>query len=194
MLRSLVIAGLAAGLCFGCGNKGPVPDAPSPKRPKERGGEDVAKKKADCKPTDASAIPGAIPEAQRRKVESLNLAAEASTMLGTAAKLRKQKRETLIEQSVEKLNTALAADPYNVEATYTLAGVQAMVGRTQCTVNLLARLLELRKLDSYKAAVKERLDKLEGRGNFAGRLDPMFAKVRGKNLYRQLARKFTDGK
>ena len=194
MLARLIIAAVTAGLCLGCGAKGPAPDAPSPYRPKQKTGDDTAAKKKDCEPTDASALPGAIPGAQRRKIESLNLAAEANGLLAIAARTKRAKREKLIEQIVEKLNTALAADPYNVEATYTLAGVQAMVGRTQCTVNLLSRLLELRKLDSYTAVVKERLDQLEGRGKFAGRLDPKFSKVRGKALYRALARKFRDGK
>ncbi len=193
MFARLMIAGIIAGLAVGCGPKGPIPDAPAPYRPKEKKSQAAAKKK-DCKPTDPSALPGAIPEAQRRKVESANLATEANTMLNKAAVSKVKKRETLIDEAVDKLNTALAADPYNVEATYTLAGVQAMIGRTQCTVNLLSRLLELRKLDSYRSSVRQKLDQLEGRGAFAGRLDPKFAKVRGKRAYRDLARKFADGK
>lgn len=181
-----------ASLALGCGAKGPPPEAPTPRRPKEQAGEDKkVADKSDCAPTDPTKLPGAIPEKQRRRIESLNLAAEATGLLNGATKSQDAKREKLIEQAVDKLNTALAADPYNVEATYTLAGVQAMVGRTQCTVNLLARLLELRKLDSYKMAVREKIDQLEGRGKFAGRLDPAFAKVRSKTAYRELARKFS---
>jgi len=188
--RYWIVALVLAGFAAGC-PKQKFLAPPPPYRPKEeKSAEDIKPKRTDCAPTNPAKLPGAVPEAQRRKVESLNLAAMANGMLQQAASKKHKKRETLIENAVKKLNTALLADPYNVEATYTLAAVQSMVGRTQCTVNLLKRMLELYKLDSYKAAVDEKINRLLGRGQFRGKLDTRFDKVRAKASYRQLARKF----
>ena len=82
------------------------------------------------------------------------------------------------------------ADPYNVDATYTLAAAYARIDRPQCAVNLLARLVALRKHKSQRDKVVKRLDRLLGRDEYSGRLDPDFFDLRDDPRFRELVKQF----
>ena len=99
-------------------------------------------------------------------------------------------REDTITQAVDDFITALRADPYNVEATYSLAAAYATIGRYQCTINLLTRLLQLRPHPSKRADVEAHLDKLLGRKQV---LDSDFAEMRRDDRIRALIQKMCEG-
>ena len=63
-------------------------------------------------------------------------------------------REQYQTDAVNDFITALAADPYNVKATYGLAAAYAKIGRKQCSINLLTRMLQMRPHPSKKAEVE----------------------------------------
>jgi hypothetical protein len=128
---------------------------------------------------------------ERRAVEAANLANDGVIKLKAAEKgaVEKLEREALVTEAVDLLIVALKADPYNVHATYNLAAAYARIGREQCSLNLLERLIDLRKLSSMKLEVEEKLDRLFGRGGSAGKLDPDFNEMRGKKPFRELAKR-----
>lgn len=74
-----------------------------------------------------------------------------------------REREDLLRQAAKDLNVALAADPYNVAATYDLAALYGRVGAAQCRVNLVVRIAELDRLPSQHDAAAQRLDRILGR-------------------------------
>ena len=86
--------------------------------------------------------------------------------------------------------TSLAADPYNVEATYSLAAAYAVIGRKQCSINLLTRLLQMRPHPSKHAEVEASIDRLLGRRQ---PLDPDFSSMRRDNRFRTLIEKMCEG-
>jgi tetratricopeptide (TPR) repeat protein len=84
-----------------------------------------------------------------------------------------------LEEAIERFFTALAADPYNPRATYNLAAAYARIGRNQCSLNLLARLVAMRNWPSNKVAVAGHLDRLFGRGKrWKGKPDRDFDQLR----------------
>jgi hypothetical protein len=175
-----------------CGG-GAVKEAPPPIRPKAkpRPPKDKNPGRVDCDPiTLAQELP-ALKYDERSVEESQNLAEQGFELLkgAEARSVSVPEQERLIEQSVLRFMTALAADPYNVHATYNLAAAYARIGRPQCSVNLLARLVALRKLPSQTAAVEEKLDRLFGRKQYDGRLDPDFLKLRDDGRFREVAKK-----
>ena len=93
--------------------------------------------------------------------------------------------------AVNDFITALAADPYNIKATYGLAAAYAKIGRKQCSINLLARLLEMRPHPSQHAEVEAKLDHLLGRNRQA--LDPDFNDMRRDDRFRALIQKMCEG-
>ena len=99
-------------------------------------------------------------------------------------------REAYITDAVEHLITALSADPYNVSATYHLAAAYARIGRRQCSLNLLQRLLQLRPHASRRAEVEQHLDRLLGRKQV---LDPDFADMRRDERFRALIQNMCEG-
>ena len=176
----------------GCPKKGEILPAPDPRRPKEVKAEKVDTGPTDCAIVDATRLPSAVPYPERSIAEAQNLANEGFSDLQRSEDRKKQKveREELLTNAVELFGKALAADPYNVHATYNLAAAYARIDRHQCTINLLERLVELRKLPSQKGKVEEKLDRLLGRGRFRGRLDPDFIKMRDMEPFREVIKKF----
>jgi hypothetical protein len=192
-LAAAVMAFAAAALLLGCGPKGPVPEAPDPRRPKEiPSKQDLSAIPDDCQPTDPKTLPPPVKYQERSIIEAKNLAEEGFTMLKRAEdpKLPKAQREELVSGAVDQLITALLADPYNVHATYNLAAAYARIGRDQCSVNLLERMVALHDLPSQRDEVEEKLDRLLGRGKFRNDLDPDFQELRDEEPFREVVKKF----
>lgn len=177
----------------GCGGGGKVPAAPEPLRPAAREAPTRADvDRTDCDPLEGRAGQPALSHEERSIEEAENLANQGFGMLQAAerAETPPPERERLIETAVERFITALLADPYNVHATYNLAAAYARIGRAQCAVNLLTRLVPLRKLPSQRVRVEEKLDRLFGRGAYKGKLDPDFLGLRDDPRFRELAKDF----
>jgi hypothetical protein len=194
-LRACIATMLGASLLWvgGCGPRGPVPEAPAPRRPKELPGKrDTAGIPDDCRPTDPSTLPPPVAYRERSIIEAKNLAEEGFDKLHRAEdpKLPQQEREQLVSDAVDTLITALLADPYNVHATYNLAAAYARIGRGQCSVNLLDRMVALHRLPSHHDEVEEKLDRLLGRGKFRNDLDPDFHELRDQEMFREIIKKF----
>lgn len=181
---------LLAGACGG-GQK--VKAAPPPLRPQPRAmAPQPTDTREDCEPVSPSEGPAPLSFAERSIEESENLANQGSGLLQQAGARGADpgSGEQMIEQAVHRFVTALLADPYNVNATYNLAAAYARIGRKQCAVNLLARLVPLRKLPSQNAKVEEKLDRLLGRKGYKGRLDPDFFDLRDDPRFRDLVKNF----
>jgi hypothetical protein len=187
----------AAALAFtaACGGT-PHPTAPPPPlRPKP-----IAVKQApkgpetpdDCTPTDPAKELPAKAFAQRSITESQKLAAGALVKLQSAeGNADKASRERSITDAVDEFITALLADPYNVRATYNLAAAYARIGRKQCAVNMLVRLLQMKGHASRGAEVEASIDRLLGRKKVA--LDPDFNEMRADARFRDLIEKMCSG-
>lgn len=191
---SILILGTAlvgTSLIGACAKKQTVLPAPDPRRPKQVEVE-VIKAPTDCEPTDPDAEPRHLAYGERSIDEAKNLADQGFNKLETAEdrKVPKLEREQLVTDAVDLFITALAADPYNVHATYNLAAAYARIDRPQCAINLLERMVGLRKLRSQKDAVESKLDRLLGRGKFRRKLDPDFRKMRDMDIFRDLIKKF----
>lgn len=188
-LVALLVALIA--LPSACAKNDTILPAPDPRRPKEKK-VDSDEGPTDCEPIDPKDLPSALPYADRSITEAENLAEQGFTKLQRAEDMKKPKieREQLTTEAVDLFITALNADPYNVHATYNLAAAYARIDRTQCSLNLLARLVELRKLRSQKDRVESKLDRILGRGRFRRKLDPDFRKMRDMDGFRELIKKF----
>jgi hypothetical protein len=189
-MRGIIAAVLAFAACGG-GTK--VKSAPPPLRPEPRKmAVEPQVTRDDCEPVSPSEGPAPLTFAERSIEEAENLANQGSALLqqGTARGAEPVGGEQMLEQAVHRFITALLADPYNVNATYNLAAAYARIGRAQCAVNLLARLVPLRKLPSQSARVEEKLDRLLGRKGYKGRLDPDFFELRDDPRFRELVKNF----
>src|SRR5262245_33284222 len=132
----------------GCHAGEEIAPAPPPLRPKPL---DVdrpkrAAAKDDCEQTTPADEEPAKPFEQRSIPEAEKLAQLALSKL-TAANgkdIDRATRENLITEAVNDFITALLADPYNITATYHLAAAYGRIGRVQCSVNLLKRLVQMR--------------------------------------------------
>ncbi len=166
-----------------------VSPAHDPRRPKPIGGNTG---QFDCNPTPKNprSLPPAVQYRDRVISESNNLTSQGKRALRRARSRSASTREKAIQTATAMFINALAADPYNVDATYHLAATYARVGRSQCAVNLLDRLAQLGQLRSYKAAVRAYADQLFGRGRYRDRMDSNFRKLRGDQRFRVVARKF----
>ncbi len=107
-----------------------------------------------------------------------------------SAEIEKLTREGYINDAVDHFITALSADPYNVTATYNLAAAYARIGRKQCSINLLTRLLQMRPHPSKHDDVEKHLDRLLGRKQV---LDPDFSEMRKDARFRALIAKMCEG-
>lgn len=185
-----LVGALALALTLGaCSKKQELTTPPPPLRPEA---EPVKTRfvQKDCEVTEHELAPITFDE--RSIPESSRLTEQARTELKTAesAEVDKLTREQYISDAVGNLLTALAADPYNVNATYTLAAAYARIGRTQCSINLLTRLLQMRTHASKSDAVEKNLDRLLGRKQ---PLDPDFADMRADERFRTLIRRMCEG-
>ncbi len=193
-MKRLVFALLFATTVSGCNKKVEVTVPPAPLRPDP---EPLESKKLtvapkDCQPVTAQDELKPIDFDQRSIPEGARLAEEAKTLLKTAesSEVDRSLREQYTTDAVLKLITALKADPYNVTATYHLAATYARIGRGQCSINLLTRLLQMRPHQSKRADVEAHLDRLLGRKST---LDPNFADMRRDERFRTLIKKMCDG-
>ena len=167
---------------------------PPPLRPEPEPLPDQPKSavQKDCEPTDPKSELQSVPFDKRSIPEAARLADEAKNKLklGEGAEVDRALREQYTVDAVSELITALQADPYNVTATYTLAATYARIGRKQCSINLLNRLLQMRTHASKKAEVESNLDKLLGRKT---NLDPNFTEMRRDERFRGLIAKMCEG-
>jgi hypothetical protein len=189
---SCLLTGVATLALAGCGPKQLLTPPPPPLRPEA---EPVAAAKAvakDCMPTSPEDEGKAMMFDERSIPEGIRLAEQARAELATAqsAEVDRATREQYISDAVDHMITALSADPYNVQATYSLAAAYAQINRPQCSINMLTRLLQMRPHASKKADVEASLDKLLGRKQ---PLDPRFMDMRGDERFRQMIRKMCDG-
>jgi hypothetical protein len=183
---------LLALLLVGCHGKQELTAPPPPLRPEPEAKPKTPDKDKDCEPTDPNAELKPFSFDQRSIPESMRLAEQASSKLKTAnsGEVDRRTHEELIEEAVSDFIDSLKADPYDVKATYGLAAAYAKIGRTQCSINLLTRLLQMRPHASKHAEVEAALDRLLGRKQV---LDPDFSDMRGDERFRELIRKMCEG-
>ena len=169
--------------------------APPPLRPTSP--EDVAKKSTadgrnDCDPIDPSAEQPARNWQQRSPADSEKLTHQAIGKLTAAesSTIDANARQSLISDAVNDFLAALMADPYDVSATYNLAAAYARIGRKQCSLNLLSRLLEMRNHTTRKEEVALKFDRLLGRNRQS--LDPDFNELRSDARFRELLASLCD--
>jgi len=193
--RLASLAAVAASLWLGaCHGKQELTAPPPPLRPEAdplppRPQSATPK---DCDPIDTAHELKPLSFDERSIPEGTRLAAEGRAKLRDAhsAEATRLAREELVTQAVDRFTTALRADPYNVEATYSLAAAYATIGRAQCSINLLTRLLQMRSHASKRGEVEAHLDKLLGRKQ---PLDADFAEMRKDERFRGLIQNMCEG-
>lgn len=187
MLCAVVLVGA-------CAKKQELTPPPPPLRPEAAPAEAKTKVAKDCEANDGSSELKAFAFEQRSIPEGQRLAEEGVRDLKSAqsAESDRSTREAYITEAVKAFITALDADPYNVSATYNLAAAYATIGRAQCSINLLQRLLQMRPHASKHAEVEAQIDRLLGRGK-NGSLDPAFIDLRRDERFRTLIAKMCEG-
>ena len=184
--RSLFGLGLVATLVAACGGGQKVTPPPDPFRPDPIEEPAVAAPtRTDCDPADPSRAKDAMTYAERQASigEAQQLAEDGFTALQEAETVTDQQtKEAKITLAVEDFLSALAADPYNVHATYNLSAAYARIDRKQCSLNFLVRLIAMKDHSSRKVEVAKKLDRLLGRNNVA--IDPDFRKMRDDTAFR----------
>jgi hypothetical protein len=191
MRRALLIA-FAVMSAWGCHGKQELTAPPPPLRPDPEPPPPTVKEQKDCEPTDPQAELKPLTFDERSIPEGMRLADEGYASLNSSrsAEIDKLTREQQITDAVNSFITALAADPYNVKATYGLAAAYARIGRKQCSINLLTRILQMRPHYSKHAEVELSIDHLLGRKQV---LDPDFADMRRDDRFRTLIQKMCEG-
>jgi predicted Zn-dependent protease len=184
---------LVLGFFAACGGKPELTAAPPPLRPEPESALEPREQQKDCDPTDPASEMKPLPFEQRVIPEAIRLADQGKVKMHTAesAEVDRMTREEQITEAVNDFLTALAADPYNVAATYNLAAAYARIGRKQCSINLLTRLLQMRGHASKKPEVEANLDHLLGRNH--QQLDGDFSEMRRDDRFRELMRKMCEG-
>ena len=177
---------------IGCHEKQELTPPPPPLRPQPEPKPKTEATQKDCDPTDPQTELKPYSFDERSIPESLKLADQASSELKSAnsGEVDRRTHEEMITNAVNHFIDALKADPYDVKATYGLAAAYAKIGRTQCSINLLTRILQMRPHQSKHAEVEAVLDKLLGRKQV---LDPDFADMRGDQRFRELIKKMCEG-
>ena len=101
---------------------------------------------------------------------------------------------TISEADMKAFLTYLASDELQGRQVYTegygLAAAYAKIGRKQCSINFLTRMLQMRPHPSKKVEVEAYIDKLLGRRQ---PLDPDFAEMRRDKGFRELIAKMCEG-
>ncbi|MEP6861112.1 MAG: hypothetical protein ABJE66_10850 [Deltaproteobacteria bacterium] len=191
MRRALLVA-FAVMSAWGCHGKQELTAPPPPLRPDPEPPPPTVKEQKDCEPTDPQAELKPLTFDERSIPEGMRLADEGYASLNSSrsAEIDKLTREQQIADAVNSFITALAADPYNVKATYGLAAAYARIGRKQCSINLLTRILQMRPHYSKHAEVELSIDHLLGRKQI---LDPDFADMRRDDRFRTLIQKMCEG-
>ena len=185
---SLLLVVGASLLVAGCAGK--AKPAGEPVRPPVEEEKVVveSKEKTDCdKVTVGDDFP-AFKYDERSLEEADNLADRGFGTLRAAEQrgVPRSERERMVTHAVEDFIKSLIADPYNVHATYNLAAAYARIDRHQCSINLLQRLVKLRRLRSQTTKVEAKLDRLLGRKKFDGKLDPDFENLRDDERFREV--------
>jgi len=185
--------GLIAAL-GGCHPKQVLTPPPPPLRPEAAPPEKKEVVAKDCPATDPEHESKSFTFEQRSIPEGQRLADEGIRNLKSAqsAESDRTTREAYITDAVKALITALDADPYNVSATYALAAAYASMGRSQCSLNMLQRLLQMRGHASKRSEVEAQIDRLLGRGKNSA-LDPAFLDLRRDERFRTLIAKMCEG-
>ena len=179
-------------LLAGCHEKQEMTPPPPPLRPDPEPAPEPKNAAKDCAPTDPAAELKPLSFDERSIPEGIRLADSGRAKLHTAEsnEVDRGTREQMLTDAVNDYITALAADPYNVSATYGLAASYAVIGRKQCSINLLTRLLQMRPHPSKHAEVEQQIDKLLGRKQ---PLDPDFSSMRRDTRFRTLIEKMCEG-
>jgi hypothetical protein len=191
--RAALLLVAAALLAVACSKKQEITAPPPPLRPEPEATADQAKaQQKDCEIVTPEMEEKPMAFDQRAITESSKLSdgARQNLKLAESAEIERIQREEYITTAVRDLITALRGDPYNVSATYTLAKAYARIGRPQCSMNLLTRLLQMRPHPSKRAQVEQHLDMLLGRKQT---LDPDFAEMRRDDRFRELIKKMCEG-
>ena len=165
---------------------------PAPLRPDPEPKPAEVKVQKDCDPTDPQTELKPLTFDERSIPEGMRLADKGYVELtaSSSAEIDRPTREQDVTDAVNDFITALAADPYNVKATYGLAAAYARVGRKQCTINLLTRILQMRPHPSKHAEVEQQIDHLLGRRQM---LDADFSDMRRDERFRTLIEKMCEG-
>jgi hypothetical protein len=193
-VKALVLASLLPLALLGaCSKKQEVTAPPPPLRPEPEPMETTSKQQQkDCEVVTAEMEEKPMAFDQRAITESMKLSEGARLNLKAAdsAEVERLQQEEYVTSAVRDLITALRGDPYNVSATYTLARAYARIGRPQCAMYLLTRLLQMRPHPSKRRDVEAHLDMLLGRKQ---PLDPYFAEMRRDDRFRELIKKMCEG-
>ena len=191
-MRRAFLAVMLAASAWGCHPKQELTAPPPPLRPDPEPAPPAVKEQKDCEPTDPQAELKPLTFDARSIPEGMRLADQGSVLLGSSrsAEIDRTTRESQITDAVNAFITSLAADPYNVKATYGLAAAYARIGRKQCSINLLTRILQMRPHYSKHAEVESAIDHLLGRKQA---LDPDFADMRRDDRFRTLIQKMCEG-
>jgi hypothetical protein len=193
MQRTLLLLLLSFTTLHGCKTKQALTAPPPPMRPEpDPLPPPVQVTAKDCEPIEANSELKPISFDERSIPEGSKLAEQAKGELRTAesAEVERSTREQYITDAVDHFITALSADPYNVTATYNLAAAYARIGRKQCSINMLTRMLQMRSHASKHADVELHLDRLLGR---KVALDPDFSEMRKDARFRALIAKMCEG-
>jgi glucose/arabinose dehydrogenase len=190
--RRIAAAALLVTALAACAKKQEITAPPPPLRPESEPAPSSKQQQKDCEifTTEMEEKPMAFDQRAITESAKLSDGAKSSLKLAESAELERVQREDYITTAVRDLITALRGDPYNVSATYTLARAYARIGRAQCSMYLLTRLLQMRTHPSKRPAVEAHLDVLLGRRQA---LDPDFADMRRDDRFRELIKKMCEG-
>jgi hypothetical protein len=183
---------LALVLLAACGGAQEMTPAPPPLRPDPEPLPPTKAADKDCQPTDPKEELKALTFDERSIPEGQRLAdlGNGNLKVSEGGDVARSTKESSLTDAVKYYITALTADPYNVNATYGLAASYAMIGRKQCSINMLTRLLQMRPHPSKHAEVEAAIDHLLGRKQ---PLDPDFLDMRRDERFRLLIEKMCEG-